>query len=75
MVVAVRTYGTSLVETTSLPKKHSHLPSRMVFPPVDQVKVLVPNGNVEIHYNKLKHVDAPEPVEQALGKFRIFSPP
>ncbi|KAL5107809.1 AT-rich interactive domain-containing protein 2 [Taenia crassiceps] len=44
-----------------------HAMIKMVFPPVDQVKVLVPNGNVEIHYNKLKHVDAPEPVEQALG--------
>ena len=48
----------------------SHLLFRTVFPPVDQVKVLVPNGIVEIHYNKLKHVDAPEPVEQALG--RVF---
>ncbi|KAH9280009.1 AT-rich interactive domain-containing protein 2 [Echinococcus granulosus] len=44
-----------------------HAMIKMVFPPVDQVKVLVPNGNVEIHYNKLKHVDAPEPVEQTLG--------
>ncbi len=40
---------------------------RTVFPAVDQVKVLMPTGNVEIHYNKMKHVDAPEPVEQALG--------
>lgn len=41
---------------------------RIVFPLVDQVKVLVPNGNVEVHYNKLKHVDAPEPSEKTLGE-------
>ncbi|VDL92459.1 unnamed protein product [Schistocephalus solidus] len=45
-----------------------------MFPLVDQVKVLVPNGNVEIHYNKLKHVDAPEPLEQALGVQHIIAP-
>ncbi|VDM31681.1 unnamed protein product [Hydatigera taeniaeformis] len=58
-------FGSSSGGALSAGDFHSMI--KMVFPPVDQVKVLVPNGNVEIHYNKLKHVDAPEPVEQTLG--------
>ncbi|VUZ45047.1 unnamed protein product, partial [Hymenolepis diminuta] len=58
-------FGTS--SGAALPAGDFHAMIKTVFPPVDQVKVLVPNGNVEIHYNKLKHVDAPEPVDQALG--------
>nr|CDS31955.1 zinc finger (C2H2) and AT rich interactive domain containing protein [Hymenolepis microstoma] len=58
-------FGTSSGAALSAGDFHAMI--KTVFPSVDQVKVLVPNGNVEIHYNKLKHVDAPEPVDQALG--------
>ncbi|CAH8626542.1 unnamed protein product [Heterobilharzia americana] len=41
-----------------------HSQIKTIFPGVGQVKVQVPGGSVEIHYNNLKHVDAPEPESQ-----------
>ncbi|VDN24692.1 unnamed protein product, partial [Dibothriocephalus latus] len=57
----------NLIPGSALSAGEFHVVIKSMFPLVDQVKVLVPNGNVEIHYNKLKHVDAPEPLEQALA--------
>lgn len=34
---------------------------RVIFPGVGQVKVQVPGGSVEVHYNNLKRIDSPEP--------------
>nr|CAH8876411.1 unnamed protein product [Trichobilharzia regenti] len=41
-----------------------HSQIKTIFPGVGQVKVQVPGGSVEIHYNNLKHVNAPEPESQ-----------
>ncbi|VDP19057.1 unnamed protein product [Schistosoma margrebowiei] len=41
-----------------------HSQIKTIFPGVGQVKVQVPGGSVEIHYNNLKHVNAPEPDSQ-----------
>ncbi|BHF69021.1 hypothetical protein SprV_0301206200 [Sparganum proliferum] len=64
----------NMIPGSALSAGEFHIVIKSMFPLVDQVKVLVPNGNVEIHYNKLKHVDAPEPLEQALGVQHIIAP-
>ncbi|CAL8105452.1 unnamed protein product [Calicophoron daubneyi] len=51
-------FGNSGINPVSPVDFHSEI--RSVFPRVEQIKVQVPGGSVEIHYNNLKHINSTE---------------